>query len=361
MLVSVVIPALEWDQHLEHTLATVADQALPDGVTLETTVALAGRPPADLPARTRVIPNPGRSIPEALNRAVAASTGEVIVRVDARCDLPADHVARIVATLADERIGCVGGAQLVLDRGRFGSAYAVAFNSALLGPSAYRYRRTSGPIDSAYLGAWRRDDLERLGGFDVRLLRNQDNELADRVRRAGFTVWYDADLVVGYWNSRGLRATMAHHREFGAWRRLQRGHGQRALTPRHVGALAALATAGFGTVATLGSARGRRVIAGVGLVAYGAAGIAAHASAARLRGARPDLEGPALDPVGVALAPAAATAINASWLVGLVTGRGRSTIVARDAGQAVQPEPSMASKTATQESSTRGHDDASAS
>ena len=40
-------------------------------------------------------------------------------------------------------------------------------------------------------------DLLELGGFDPRLIRNQDNELADRVRSSGRTVFYDAELVVG--------------------------------------------------------------------------------------------------------------------------------------------------------------------
>lgn len=366
MLVSVVIPAVSWDELLEHTLGTLSAQVLPRGVELETTVALAGRPPDVLPPHTRVVPNPGRSIPLGLNRAIAASRGDVVVRVDARCDLAPDHVARVIDVLADETVGAVGSAQLVLDRGIFGSAYAVAFNSPLLGPSTYRYGRRSGLVDSAYLGAWRRSELDALGGFDTRLRRNQDNELADRVRGLGLGVWYDASSVVGYRSTRGLRATMAHHGDFGAWRMVQHGHGQRALTTRHVAALAVVAAGGSLGIAAVASSRTRSLALGVGLFTYTAAALGATFSARRLRRCRPDIPEPALNPLGAALAPGIAMAINGAWVAGMVRGAIRSASNRPTDGQATSlpfvDDVGLRtdSNTSSQASSTTGHEDASA-
>lgn len=324
MLVSIVIPARECDSFLEATLATVAAQDLPDGIEVEAVIGLAGPAPAEVPPRVRVVANPSGTIPDALNLAVAASHGEVIIRADARCHLSPHHVARVLRALEDPEVGCVGGAPLVLDRGLFGSAYAVAFNSPLLGPSTYRYGRRSGPVTTAYLGAWRREDLVALGGFDRRLLRNQDNELADRVRAAGKTVLYDANLVVGYHNARGLTAAMGHHRDFGLWRMIQAGHGQRGLTRTHVLAVASVLSVAVTAVPAMRSPRGRASILGAGAAAYAAAAVGARWSAGRLRRARPDIEGPELHPVGVALAPAVAVLIDGAWGIGLVQGFLRS-------------------------------------
>jgi len=324
MLVTVVIPAREWDTFLENTLATLAAQRLPADVTLEVVVGLARVPPNDLPPGVRTVPNQSGTIPDALNAAIAASTGEVIVRVDARCHVQPDHIVRVLRGLGDPSVGCVGGAALVLDRGLFGSTYAIAFNSALLGPTVYRYRRSSGAVDAAYLGAWRRVDLDHLGGFDSRLLRNQDNELADRVRASGKTVLYDADLVVGYHNARDFRGALAHHHEFGLWRMVQRDQGQRALTARHVASLAVAASGTAVAMASVASRRTRSLAVALGAGAYLAAGVGSWRSASRLRKARPDIQGPSFHPASPVLAPALAALLDAAWLAGLARGAARS-------------------------------------
>ncbi|MCB1031958.1 MAG: hypothetical protein KDA95_11505, partial [Acidimicrobiales bacterium] len=188
-------------------------------------------------------------------------------------------------------------------------------------PSTYRYGTVSGPTDTAYLGAWRRSDLEAIGGFDSRLIRNQDNELASRIRATGKTIWYDADAIVGYRNGRGLKAALAHHREFGLWRMAQRSHGQAGFDRRHLVALGAAGGAAVTGLGLLASPTGRKVVAATGAAAYVAAGLGAFRTARRLRSKRPDIIGPSFHPVGVALAPALATAINASWLSGVIQGR----------------------------------------
>lgn len=324
MLVSIVIPSRSWDRYLTETVSSISRQQLPPGVRVETVIGLADAGPTEPPVGVTVVANPTGTIPDALNRAIAASSGEVVVRVDARCLLQPDHIARVLAGLEDPSVGCVGGAALVLDRGLFGSTYAIAFNSPLLGPTVYRYRRTSGSVDAAYLGAWRRADLVALGGFDPRLIRNQDNELADRVRASGKTVFYDADLVIGYHNARALPGAVAHHHEFGLWRMIQRSQGQQALTGRHVGTLGGVAAAGMVATAAVAHRRTRPFALGLGLGAYLAAGAGAWRTASRLRRARPDIEGPGFHPAAPVLAPVLAATLDGAWLAGLVRGAWRA-------------------------------------
>lgn len=325
MRVSMVVPARRWDHHLENTLASIEAQELPDGVEVEAVVALAeGERPEGSRPGVRVVVNPTGTIPAGLNLAIGASTGDIVARVDARSLLPPTHVAGVVRGLGDPAIGCVGGAALALDRGLFGSTYAVAFNSVLLGPTVYRYRRTSGPADAVYLGAWRRTDLDRLGGFDERMVRNQDNELSDRVAASGLAVWYDAELVIGYHNDRDLRSALAHHHEFGLWRMVQRSQGQRALTPRHVAALAMLGGVGLAGGWAASRPRARRWLVAADAGAYAAAAGAAWRSAATLRRARPDIDGPPFHPAASVLAPALAVLLDGAWLGGLLRGAVRS-------------------------------------
>ncbi len=230
-------------------------------------------------------------------------------------------MVRVVRGLEDPAVGAVGGAALVLDRGPFGSAYAIAFNSPLLGPSRYRFSRTSGTTGSPYLGAWRRETLDAVDGFDERLPRNQDNDLAERIEARGLEVRYDAGAVVGYVAGRSLGATLRHHYSFGWWRMAQRHQGGQGLAPRHV-AVVGLAAVG----ATLG-------VRGTGPPPVAAVGPPRRGRGLRRRGGHrhhhrhPPARCPprprpgAVPPVGVVTAPALAAAIDAGWALGLVRGR----------------------------------------
>ncbi len=327
MLVSVIIPAIRWDAHLARAVDTLRGQVLPSDLEVEVAVALAE--PDTLPSTLAsggeliVVDNPGGSIPVGLNRAIAATTGSIVARVDSRCDLPRDYLVRVVRGLDDRHVGAVGGAALVLDRGLFGSAYAIAFNSPLLGPSRYRFSRASGVTDSSYLGAWRRETLDEVGGFDERLPRNQDNDLAVRIQGLGLEVRYDAGAVVGYVAGRSIGATLRHHYSFGWWRMAQRHQGGEGLASRHLAVVAVAASGAALGVAALSRRRSRRWTLLAAALGYAVAAVGASTTATRLRDARPELDLAPFHPVGRVAAPALAAAIDAGWALGLVRGRCR--------------------------------------
>ena len=317
MLVSVVIPAIRPDLFLSSTLASIRSQDLPPGVAVEIVVALKEADGVELDG-VQVATNPSGSIPAGLNAALAASSGSIVLRCDSRCDLPPGYVTQCLDHLSDPTIGMVGGAPLVTDGGLVGGAYGIAFNSPLLGPSRHRYSRESGPIDSPYLGAWRREVLVELGAWDERLLRNQDNELADRVQASGLTVWYDHTLVVGYVAGRPLRGILRHHHGFGRWRMAQRSLEQTALTARHRAAVGGLVVGGAGA-ALFARRLPPRVSLALGAATYGAAVAVGSLTSARLQAARPDLHVHPR-PTSRLLAPALAAAINGAWALGLLRG-----------------------------------------
>lgn len=318
MLVSVVIPAVQSDPLLHHTIASIRSQDLPPGTEVEVVVALKN-PTKDGIDGAATVENPSGSIPAGLNAALAASHGEVVVRCDSRCDLPSFYIARCVEQLTNEDIGMVGGAPLVTDDGVVGGAYGIAFNSPLLGPSRHRYSRVSGPTESAYLGAWRRDVLVGVGGWDPRLLRNQDNELADRIRAAGLEVRFDHSLVVGYVAGRPLTGILRHHYGFGRWRMVQRSLQQTALTDRHRIAIGAGLAVGLGGAFLAWRLPARWSLA-IGTIAYGSAATVGSVASGRLQAARPDL-GVRPQIASRVLAPALAAAINAAWALGVISGR----------------------------------------
>jgi hypothetical protein len=158
--------------------------------------------------------------------------------VDARSTLPIDYVERCAGRLQSvPSIGVVGGSQQpgaahgVIRRG---IARALG-NRLALGGAKYRSRGASGPVDTVYLGTWRRRDLLELGGFDERLLANEDFELCARFRSHGFEVWMEQDLAVEYESRTTLRAVWSQYVAFGRskvrfWRLTGRRPNARQLT-----------------------------------------------------------------------------------------------------------------------------------
>jgi hypothetical protein len=165
-----------------------------DGTTERVTERAAGD------ARIRVVTNDALSIPMSLNLGIRAATHDVIVRVDAHTELPADYTARGVATLQRTGAASVGGLMVATGRTRLQSAVARAYNSRLgLGGGAYHGGASEGPAESAYLGIMRREKLVAVGLYDEGLKRGEDWELNFRLREAGHLVWLDPALRVAYW------------------------------------------------------------------------------------------------------------------------------------------------------------------
>ena len=78
----------------------------------------------------------------------------------------------------------------------------------------------AGPVDTVYLGAFRRSALERVGGYDERYTRTQDWHLNLRIRQTGGTVWFTPDMKVTYRPRSSVRALARQYFQYGHWRRV---------------------------------------------------------------------------------------------------------------------------------------------
>jgi glycosyltransferase involved in cell wall biosynthesis len=213
----------------------IADGASDDGTRARLDAAAAHD------ARLRVVDNPERITPVALNRAIAASLGEIIVRMDVHTTYAPDYIAMCAQVLAETGADCVGGAWRPVGD----SAIALAFRSRFgSGGAASRREAYSGEVDTVYLGAWKRETLIALGGFDERLVRNQDDELNLRITRGGGRVWQDARIVSHYTPRNSFAALARQFHQYGYWKVAVIRKHRLPASPRHV--------LPFGFVALLG-------------------------------------------------------------------------------------------------------------
>ncbi len=172
-------------------------------------------------AYVRVVDNPAGITPAGLNAAILASTGEVIVRCDAHSQLPADYIATAVERLDATGAGVVGGVQDAHGEIPFERAVAYAMANPMgSGGAAYRRHGEAGPVETVYLGVFRREALVDSGLYDETLLRNQDYELNHRIAVAGYGVFFAPELTVRYRPRSSVGALWRQYFDYGRFKRL---------------------------------------------------------------------------------------------------------------------------------------------
>ncbi|MGL5862061.1 MAG: glycosyltransferase family 2 protein [Phycicoccus sp.] len=237
--VSVVMPILNEERHLEAAVRQVLDQDWPG--RLEVVLALGpstdgtddvARRLAAADPRVVLVANPAGRTPDALNVAVAGSAGAVVVRVDGHAEIPRHDVSTAVAVLDETGADNVGGTMDARGTTPFERAVACAMRSRLgVGGGRFHTGGVAGPVDTVYLGAFRRSALERVGGYDTRFTRTQDWELNHRIRATGGTVWFTPRLQVTYRPRSTVPALARQYLQYGRWRR--------AVSRTHAGTLSA--------------------------------------------------------------------------------------------------------------------------
>lgn len=276
--VSVLLAVRNEENHIERTLAAVRQLEWPrdrleillvDGDSTDRTRAIAMRVAAGDP-RVRLLSNPARCVAQGLNVGLAAARGDVLVRVDGHCRVPPGYVRAGVDELRRGNAECAGGPVRARGEGAIARAIALAMSSPFgVGGAAFRWARHEREVDHLPFGVWRREVFEFLGGFDESLVRNQDDEFSDRLRRAGGRIRLLPGQVVDYWSRPALGGLWRQYFGYGFWKvRVIRKRGGWPSSPRHLAPAALLASLPGG--ALIGAATGWWALAAVVPAAYAA-------------------------------------------------------------------------------------------
>ncbi|WP_438854970.1 glycosyltransferase family 2 protein [Agromyces sp. M3QZ16-3] len=224
--VSYVMPVLNDASHVRAAVESILEQEYDGPVevlialgpsidgTTELVEDLASRD-----ARVHVLENEVGSTPAGLNIGIRAAVHPVVVRVDSHSMLPAEYTRIAVDTLVRTGADNVGGIMDARGETSFERAVALAYTTPVgLGGSAFHVGGREGPVETVYLGVFRRSALERVGLFDETIKRGQDWELNRRLRQTGGTVWFTPELAVTYRPRSSLERLARQMFSTGLWR-----------------------------------------------------------------------------------------------------------------------------------------------
>jgi succinoglycan biosynthesis protein ExoA len=275
--------------------------------------------------RVRVLDNPQRGIPQALNIGLRHARGRFVARMDAHALYPPDYLATGVSRLERGDVDYVTGLQLPYGVDAGSARIALALGSPLgAGGAGFRRRLTEETeTDAGFTGIWRRETLERLGGWREDWAVNEDGELAARLLKAGGRIVCVPAMAARYVPRGSLGALARQYWRYGRYRAKTCGRHPESMRRSHL--LPPLAT-----LAVSGALIPRR---GAGLrlpaVAYALVLAAESARIARQTG----------DARDASRLPAVFATMHLAWGAGFLAGCARFGVPVAAIGTALRPRP----------------------
>ncbi len=225
--VSVLIPCRNEVHHIENCIRNVYDFEPPeggfeviviDGMSDDGTREVLSSLREEY-ATLRVIDNPLRTVPHAMNLGILQARGEYIIRTDVRCVHPRTYLKDLIRLSEETGADNVGGVLVPVGETYTQKSIAAAYGSPVAMGGALRDRGDFvGETDAVYGGCFRRERLLEVGMYDETMVRNQDDELSFRLRKSGGRVLQSGKIKVKYFPRRHFRQLFKQFLQYGYWK-----------------------------------------------------------------------------------------------------------------------------------------------
>ncbi len=253
--VSVVIPCFNEEKFIHRVLETLSQQydnehceiIVVDGMSVDGTRAEIARfINANPQVSVRLVDNPLKHIPAALNLGISSARGDIIVRMDAHSVPSENYVRTCVAGLRSGENAVIGMPWNIQPATDTATARAIALavgHPFGIGDAKYRlHSEGQQAVDTVPFGAFRRELWSQLGGFNEELLTNEDYEFNYRVRSAGGRVLLDGTAHAVYYARSSFKELARQYFRYGMWKAQMLKLHPQSIRLRHVVAPAFVAS-----------------------------------------------------------------------------------------------------------------------
>lgn len=225
--ISVIIPVRNEENSLEDCIQSILKQTYSalemevlfvDGCSEDQTPNIIERYRLQHPELFFYLKNPKKTAPCAMNIGIQKAKGKYIVRMDAHSSYAVDYIEQCVRCLKETGADNVGGVAVTEGKGYVGKAISLMLSSKFgVGNSAFRTFGEDGYVDTVPFGAFRREVFEKLGGYDERLTRNQDNEMNYRIRKNGGKIYLSNKIQLTYFCRNTIQGICKMAYQNGCW------------------------------------------------------------------------------------------------------------------------------------------------
>ena len=244
MKISFIIVALNAAGSLPLLLGDLRAQTLPpeqielllvDSASADDTLGVMRSFAKDAPFAVKILSNPKQWLASGINVALREATGDAIIRLDAHARIPADFLQRNVDALrAGEDI--VGGSVLSADPKTNWERVMRALDTSRFcgGAAPFRNSGQARYVDTLAYALYRREVYDRVGEYDERLRRTEDNDMHYRMRKAGYRFYFSPGICSYHAARATLRGQLRQKWGNGYWIGRTMRIQPRCFAPRHL-------------------------------------------------------------------------------------------------------------------------------
>ena len=172
----------------------------------------------------RVLDNPQKIVPPALNIGIREAKGDIIIRLDAHAIFPKNYFSELVknlSALGAENVGGVCRTLPVDDTSVCVGIANVLSSSFGMGNSYFRVgAKDVMEVDTVPFGCFHREIFDRIGYFDEELIRNQDDEFNGRIIKNGGKIYLLPHLVIDYYARDSIKKVYKMFYQYGLFKPL---------------------------------------------------------------------------------------------------------------------------------------------
>lgn len=185
----------------------------------------------------RLVDNPQKHIPAAMNIGIRAARGERILKMDAHSTYQPEYISRCVHNQDKYGAENAGGVWKMVPGADTATARAIVLGlgSRFGSGNANVKVGVDKPTwsDTTAFGCFKKELFERIGMYDEKLRSSSDLDVNQRIQAAGGRILVAPDVVVNYVADEDLRALRRHVFADGVWISYVMKFGKRAWSWRH--------------------------------------------------------------------------------------------------------------------------------
>lgn len=232
MMLSIVCPIYNEVRYIKGCIESIVAQDYPkdslevlfvDGMSLDGTRDVVQQFMSLYPF-IKLLDNPKKITPTALNIGVTAAKGSIIFRLDAHAIYPNNYFSILVKYLEELRADNVGGIcrTLPVNNTNVCVAIACALSSPFgMGNSYFRIGiKDVKKVDTVPFGCFRKEIFDKVGLFDEELIRNQDDEFNGRIIKEGGCIYLIPEVIIDYYARDSIKKVIKMFYQYGLFKPL---------------------------------------------------------------------------------------------------------------------------------------------
>lgn len=228
-MISVIVPTYNEEKYIEVCIESILKQdylasnieiLFVDGMSFDRTREII-KSYIEKHPYIKLLDNPHRTVPFAMNVGIENACGKFIIRLDAHAEYPSDYFSSLIKNAKRHNTDNIGGLCITEVKNKTNKTWAIKTvlgHKFGVGNASFRIG-VSEPqlVDTVPFGCFKRDVFERFGKYDERLVRNQDIELNKRITKGGGKIMLIPEITCTYFARETLSEITKNNYKNGFW------------------------------------------------------------------------------------------------------------------------------------------------